>query len=67
MTITEVVILFVAAVVGGTLNAVAGGGSFVTFPALVFTGVPPDHRQRDQHGRPLAGLDRQRRRLPERI
>ena len=41
MTIAEVVILFVAAVVGGTLNAVAGGGSFVTFPALVFTGVPP--------------------------
>jgi len=23
------------------LNAVAGGGSFLTFPALVFTGVPP--------------------------
>jgi uncharacterized membrane protein YfcA len=41
MTITEAVILFVAAVVGGTLNAVAGGGSFVTFPALVFTGIPP--------------------------
>jgi uncharacterized membrane protein YfcA len=25
---------------GGALNAVAGGGSFLTFPALVFTGVP---------------------------
>jgi len=23
------------------LNSVAGGGSFITFPALVFTGVPP--------------------------
>ena len=23
------------------LNAIAGGGSFLTFPALVFTGVPP--------------------------
>lgn len=26
---------------GGMLNSVAGGGSFITFPALVFTGVPP--------------------------
>lgn len=41
MTIAEASILFGAAVIGGTLNAVAGGGSFVTFPALVFTGVPP--------------------------
>jgi len=28
-------------VLGGALNAVAGGGSFVAFPALLFTGVPP--------------------------
>src|SRR5262244_1686915 len=26
---------------GGALNAVAGGGSFVAFPALLFVGVPP--------------------------
>src|SRR5258707_7736666 len=26
---------------GGALNAVAGGGSFVAFPALLFAGVPP--------------------------
>jgi len=26
---------------GGALNSVAGGGSFVAFPALLFTGVPP--------------------------
>lgn len=25
----------------GALNAVAGGGSFIAFPALLFTGVPP--------------------------
>lgn len=25
---------------GGAMNAVAGGGSFIAFPALVFTGVP---------------------------
>ncbi len=30
-----------AGALGGALNAVAGGGSFVAFPALLFTGVPP--------------------------
>jgi uncharacterized membrane protein YfcA len=35
------IFLFLAGVVGGALNAVAGGGSFVAFPALLFTGVPP--------------------------
>ena len=34
------VLLFFAALLGGTLNAVAGGGSFIAFPALLFTGVP---------------------------
>ena len=29
-----------AALIAGALNAVAGGGSFLTLPALVFTGVP---------------------------
>lgn len=30
-----------AAFAAGVLNAIAGGGSFLTFPALVFAGVPP--------------------------
>ena len=30
-----------AAFAAGVLNAMAGGGSFLTFPALVFAGVPP--------------------------
>ena len=30
-----------AALLAGALNAVAGGGSFLTLPALVFIGVPP--------------------------
>ncbi len=30
-----------AAFGAGVLNAMAGGGSFLTFPALVFVGVPP--------------------------
>jgi uncharacterized membrane protein YfcA len=34
------VLLLGAAIVGGLLNSVAGGGMFVIFPALVFTGVP---------------------------
>jgi uncharacterized protein len=33
-------LLFGAAVLGGLLNSVAGGGMFIIFPALVFTGVP---------------------------
>jgi len=41
MTLSHAIILFLAALVGGAINAVAGGGSFVTFPTLLFTGVPP--------------------------
>lgn len=40
MTISQMFLLFVSAVLGGTLNAVAIGGSFFTFPALMSTGVP---------------------------
>ncbi len=32
--------LFLAAAIAGTLNALAGGGSFISFPALMFTGIP---------------------------
>jgi uncharacterized membrane protein YfcA len=35
------VALFVAAMLGGAMNAIAGGGSFISFPALLFSGVPP--------------------------
>ncbi|MGF1908760.1 sulfite exporter TauE/SafE family protein [Vibrio kasasachensis] len=34
-------LLVVAGVIGGVLNSVAGGGSFITFPALLFVGIPP--------------------------
>ena len=34
-------LLAVAALLAGALNAVAGGGTFLTFPALLYTGVPP--------------------------
>jgi uncharacterized protein len=35
------ILLFVTAFFAGGLNAVAGGGSFITFPALIFTGISP--------------------------
>jgi uncharacterized protein len=35
------IFLFFAGALGGALNAVAGGGSFIAFPALLFAGVPP--------------------------
>ncbi len=41
MTIVDAVLLFGAAMVAGMMNSVAGGGSFLSFPTLVFTGVAP--------------------------
>jgi len=41
LSLTTGVLLFFAAVAGGAINSVAGGGSFVAFPALLFAGVPP--------------------------
>jgi uncharacterized membrane protein YfcA len=34
-------ILFAAAVTAGAVNSVAGGGSFISFPTLLFVGIPP--------------------------
>ena len=36
----QAIFLCAAGALGGAINAVAGGGSFVAFPALLFTGVP---------------------------
>jgi uncharacterized membrane protein YfcA len=41
LTLGSAFVLFIAALLGGTLNSVAGGGSFLSFPSLYFTGVPP--------------------------
>src|SRR5215472_13476511 len=40
MTLFQVSILFLAALIAGAINSVAGGGSFVSFPTLMFIGVP---------------------------
>ncbi len=40
MHLGQAIFLFFAAAIAGTLNAVAGGGTFVSFPALLSAGVP---------------------------
>lgn len=40
MTPAHAIFLLTAATLAGALNAIAGGGSFISFPALVFAGVP---------------------------
>src|SRR5260370_22287603 len=41
LTVGTAVLLFVAAAIGGAINAVAGGGSFLCFPTLLLVGIPP--------------------------
>lgn len=41
MPIAETAVLVAAAFAAGAMNAMAGGGSFLTLPALVYAGVPP--------------------------
>jgi uncharacterized membrane protein YfcA len=41
MSLTEILGLTIAAAAGGAINAVAGGGTLVTFPALLLFGTPP--------------------------
>lgn len=35
-------LLFLIGLIAGALNTAAGGGSFITFPAFIYVGVPPD-------------------------
>jgi uncharacterized membrane protein YfcA len=39
--ISQGILLFISAAIAGAINSIAGGGSFIAFPALIFTGVPP--------------------------
>ncbi len=41
MTLAQAIFLLTASILGGALNAIAGGGSFIAFPALLLTGIPP--------------------------
>src|SRR3972149_11886972 len=39
MTITQAAVLLLAAALAGAINSVAGGGTLVTFPSLLWAGV----------------------------
>ncbi|WDZ84546.1 sulfite exporter TauE/SafE family protein [Micromonospora cathayae] len=41
MDFSDVALLLAAGLAAGTVNAVAGGGSLITFPALLAAGLPP--------------------------
>ncbi len=41
MSLTEILVLAASAAAAGLINAVAGGGTLLTFPALLFFGTPP--------------------------
>ena len=41
MSVPNLLLLTGAGFLAGAMNAAAGGGSFVSFPAMVFAGVPP--------------------------
>ncbi len=41
MTLLAALLLFIAGFVSGAVNAVAGGGTFITFGALTLVGLPP--------------------------
>lgn len=41
MSFGHSIFLFFAALLAGVLNSVAGGGSFISFPALLFSGIAP--------------------------
>lgn len=36
----QLLFLFAAGLLGGIINSIAGGGSFITFPALLLVGIP---------------------------
>ena len=41
LTLTNSIVLFFTGLIAGICNAVAGGGTFFTFPAFLAAGVPP--------------------------
>ena len=41
MSLSEILLLLIAGFAGGTVNAIAGGATFFTFPAMLAAGIPP--------------------------
>jgi len=41
ISVTQAVVACIAAFLAGAINSIAGGGTLVTFPALIWLGLPP--------------------------
>jgi uncharacterized protein len=41
MDFFHLTIIFTAGLIAGVINSIAGGGTILTFPALIFAGIPP--------------------------
>ncbi len=41
MEINEIILLFLCGLLSGAINTIAGGGSLITLPILIFMGLPP--------------------------
>ena len=41
MSAPGLLLVFTAALLAGAVNSIAGGGTLLTFPALVWLGLPP--------------------------
>jgi len=41
LDIAHLALLAIVAMIAGAINSVAGGGSFITFPSMIFAGIPP--------------------------
>jgi uncharacterized membrane protein YfcA len=41
VTLWSSLVIFIAAFIGGAVNSVSGGGTLITFPALIWTGMNP--------------------------
>jgi uncharacterized membrane protein YfcA len=41
LPLTQLALVVLAALIGGVMNSIAGGGTLLTFPALIALGVPP--------------------------
>ena len=60
---SDYLILCLAGFGAGVINAIAGGGTFLTFPATAWHATPaletgPERRWRDDRGAPNAGVPR---------
>ncbi len=41
LSFSDLLLIALAAIAAGAVNAIAGGGTLISFPALIFVGIPP--------------------------